>query len=293
MGTLTRREQIQRLARGVNPLDPLETATPPTFVFNANLAGEMLSSTAQTARKFYQAGWVSRGFSGNSYGLPTGPYYGQRFAHNRMAYEYRQFYADAATVPEQAFLLPRLGCNAKQSGSVGSGVPIAETLIRDQALTHAPPNVMLPGTWEKHRHNGAMCRLLLYGQAYLEDDAVLPAVDYLLSNVLTTLSRDQIEIILPARQDGADRAKKYAKLRGIRTRRVVPLQARLREDDCLTAHLMFWYATHAILLYSSDERFSRYHQLDRYGDLQRFFTIAMNHRLKVRWTDIESIRPVL
>lgn len=292
MGSLMQCGLSRSLAPGVNPLDPRGEGTPPTFVYSANLAGEMLGSTARTARAFYQASYTGRGFTGNSYALPAGPRYGQRFIHTRLAQEYKQFFADAAGSPRNTFLLPQIGCNARHEETVGNGMAVNEDLIKNLAISKAPDNVMLPGAWERARNRDKICRLSFYGQAYLNDAEVFSALDYLMAPCFDEVPRENIEILLLPREDSSSRSIKYARSRGLKTRPIVPLQDGLLNDDVRTTHLVYWWATHCILLYSSDEKYQRFHKLDRYGDLSQFFQLALNHRLITRRADIERIRPV-
>jgi len=284
MGSLSRLDTIKR--RSHNIFDPLKDGkTTPIFVFKSNLAGQMLSTTALTAKRFFLAKSKAEGPVGNSYALPTGAHYDRDFPQQRLLIHYGRLFEWASKHPSKLILLPRIGCNSDA---------INEGQIRQFALEEAPHNIILPGTWERHacpKHG--LVRLFLYGASYLTNEEVFAAVDHMTQKVRATTPPENIEIIIPPREDGAKRAHAYAKERGYAYRSVIPLQQRLRENDTLAAHFTFWYATHSILLYSSDPRFEAFHRLDRYGNLARFSDIALHHRVVLRWTDIEDIRPAL
>jgi hypothetical protein len=271
--------------RANNPFDPFSDGITPLFVFNANLAGEMLSSTAMCAKRFYKARSTSGGFTGQAYGLATGARYGKSFNQAQLLRSYQMFFDDAAVSSKNTFMLPRLGCNKNSQ--------INEEVVRDIAISNSPANVMLPGVWERKRHNDEICRLFFYGHSYLADDEVFAALDYLTSKIQREVPAENIEIIIPPREDAAKRAVAYALSRGFSHRIVMPLQKGVRNNDVLASHFVFWYATHCILLYSKSPLFDNFHSIDRYGNLAKFSDIAMRHRLGTRWTNIEDIRPFL
>jgi len=209
----------------------------PVFVFGANLAGRHGRGSARSAMQHHGAQpGVGRGPTGNAYAIPTKSETLNILPLEAILEGLEAFKAHARQASHIHFQLTRIGCGLANTEDD------REPDIREACLD-APPNVLLPGTWEALRQPDIV-RLIVAGTRTFKDYQHLErTLDKLLANLMK--QGKTIEIVSGGARGADLLGELYAINRGLALRRIPAEWERFgKAAGHIRNQKMSWYGTH-------------------------------------------------
>ncbi|MGE0861084.1 MAG: hypothetical protein AB7P42_18370 [Gammaproteobacteria bacterium] len=208
---------------------PQARTVEPTFVFGADLSGDFAGPTASVAQKHFRADSdIGVGPSGGAYAIPYRDSAGALLGFGALSPHIQGFLAHARAHPEEVFLVARFGCEPGALGDVDMA----------RQFTHLPPNVLLPGLWQRANDPKFGVRLLIFD----------PFARFLSLNA-ATCNGGKVELVSvgPARSVVAN--DQCARKLGFKHRVFGANEANFGKDAQTVADMKaMWYSTHFLSL---------------------------------------------